>query len=412
MQWYRQMQPEERSSFWACFGGWALDAMDVQLYAVVIPTLIAAWGLTKAQAGLLGTVALIVSSVGGWLAGILADRYGRVRVLQITIIWFSVFTFLSGFTNSYEQLFVTRALQGLGFGGEWAAGAVLIAETVDARYRGKAVAAVQSGWSVGYGAAAIAFAILFNIFPANQAWRYLFFIGLAPAALVFVIRRVVKEPKIYVATRKQIEAGAEEAKFWDIFRPPYTSHTLFASLLVMGILGGNYTVLTWLPTYLRTVRHLSYTNTGSFLLVNILGSFCGYIVGGYLTDFLGRRRAFMALAISAAVTVVVYMFGATSNVAILFLGFPLGFFQSGVNAGCGSFLTELFPTRIRGSAQGFCYNAGRGIGSVFPTLVGVLGERMALGQAIGVGAVVAYSLVVFAAFILPETKAKVLAVYA
>ena len=412
MQWYRQMQPAERSSFWACFGGWALDAMDVQLYAVVIPTLIAAWGLTKAQAGLLGTVALVVSSVGGWLAGILADRYGRVRVLQITILWFSVFTFLSGLASSYEQLFVTRALQGLGFGGEWAAGAVLIAETVDARYRGKAVAAVQSGWSVGYGAAAIAFAVLFNVFPASQAWRYLFFLGLAPAALVFFVRRFVQEPKVYVETRKKIEGGAEAAKFWDIFRPPFTANTLLASLLVTGILGGNYTVLTWLPTYLRTVRHLSYTNTGSFLLVNILGSFCGYITGGYLTDFLGRRRAFMTLAVAAAVIVVVYMFGATSNTAILFLGFPLGFCQSGVNAGCGSFLAELFPTRLRGSAQGFCYNAGRGIGAIFPTLVGVLAARMPLGQATGVGAVIAYSLVVFSAVLLPETKAKVLAVYA
>ena len=114
MEWYGQMKQQERRAFWACFGGWALDAMDVQMYAVVVPTLIALWGMTKAQAGLVGTVALIVSSIGGWIAGILADRYGRVRVLQITILWFSLFTFLSGLTNSFNQLLIARALQGLG----------------------------------------------------------------------------------------------------------------------------------------------------------------------------------------------------------------------------------------------------------------------------------------------------------
>ena len=411
MEWYRAMRTHERRALWACFGGWALDAMDVQMYAVVIPTLIAVWGLTRAQAGLLGTVTLVVSSVGGWIAGILADRYGRVRVLQLTILWFSLFTFLSGLTTSYAQLFGARALQGLGFGGEWAAGAVLIAETVDARYRGKAVAAVQSGWSVGYGTAALLFALLFNLFPAAQAWRYLFFVGLSPALLVFVVRRYVQEPAVYVATRQQIQAGAEKTPFWDIFRPPLAGTTLLASLLTLGILGGNYNVLTWLPTYLRTVRHLSYTNTGGFLLVNILGSFSGYLVGGYISDTLGRRRAFMLLAVAAALTVLVYMFVATSNGAILVLGFPLGFFQSGVNAGVGAFLAELFPTRLRGSAQGFCYNAGRGIGALFPTGVGLLSERIPLGQAIGINATLAYALVILAAWRLPETKAKELKVY-
>ena len=369
MEWYGQMKQQERRAFWACFGGWALDAMDVQMYAVVVPTLIALWGMTKGQAGLVGTVALIVSSIGGWIAGILADRYGRVRVLQITILWFSLFTFLSGLTNSYNQLLIARALQGLGFGGEWAAGAVLIAETVQARYRGKAVAAVQSGWSVGYGTAALLFTIFFNLFPAQQAWRYLFFAGLLPAVLVFFVRRFVKEPEIYVATRRKIEAGAQAPRTWEIFLPPTGVTTILSTLLVMGILGGNYNILTWLPTYLRTVRHLSITNTGAFLLVNIAGSFFGYIIGGYIADIIGRRLSFMLFACAATITVIVYMFAAVNNTMILVLGFPLGFFPSALNAGVGAFLSELFPTRIRGTAQGFAYNAGRGIGAFFPALV-------------------------------------------
>jgi len=411
MEWYGQMKQQERRAFWACFGGWALDAMDVQMYAVVVPTLIALWGMTKGQAGLVGTVALIVSSIGGWIAGILADRYGRVRVLQITILWFSLFTFLSGLTNSYNQLLIARALQGLGFGGEWAAGAVLIAETVQARYRGKAVAAVQSGWSVGYGTAALLFTIFFNLFPAQQAWRYLFFAGLVPAVLVFFVRRFVREPEIYVATRRKIADGAQAPRTWEIFLPPTGVTTILSTLLVMGILGGNYNILTWLPTYLRTVRHLSITNTGAFLLVNIAGSFFGYIIGGYIADIIGRRLSFMLFACAATITVIVYMFAAVNNTMILVLGFPLGFFPSALNAGVGAFLSELFPTRIRGTAQGFAYNAGRGIGAFFPALVGRFGDRFPLGEVIGVVAAVAYSLVIVAALLLPETKAKELAVY-
>ena len=150
--WFSDMSTRERRTFWACFSGWALDAMDVQLYAVAMPTLIGLWGLSRAEAGMLGTSALIFSSLGGWLAGMLADRIGRVKVLQITILWFSVFTFLSGLANSYEQLLVLRSLQGLGFGGEWAAGAVLMAEVINPKVRGRAVGTVQSGWAVGYGA--------------------------------------------------------------------------------------------------------------------------------------------------------------------------------------------------------------------------------------------------------------------
>src|SRR5262245_44437653 len=153
--WFTDLTARERRTFWACFGGWALDAMDVQLYAVVMPTLIGLWSLSRTQAGVLGTSALIMSSVGGWLAGMLADRVGRVKVLQITILWFSFFPFLSGLANSYDQLLVIRSLQGLGFGGEWAAGAVLMAEVIKPNVRGRAVGCVQGGWSVGYGAATL-----------------------------------------------------------------------------------------------------------------------------------------------------------------------------------------------------------------------------------------------------------------
>jgi MFS family permease len=159
LRWYQELSTKERRTFWACFAGWALDAMDVQLYSLVIATLSLLWSISRGDAGLLATATLLSSSLGGWLVGILADRFGRVRMLQITILWFSVFTFLCAFATSYAQLFLFRSLQGFGFGGEYAAGAVLIGEIIRSEHRGKGNGIVHSGWAVGWGAAVTAYAV-------------------------------------------------------------------------------------------------------------------------------------------------------------------------------------------------------------------------------------------------------------
>src|SRR5262249_36560716 len=113
--WYRELTPPEKRTFWACFGGWALDAMDVQIFSFVIPAIVAAFAISNTDAGFIGTVTLLTSAFGGWFAGALADRFGRVRTLQITIVWFAFFTFLCGFAQNYTQLLIFRALMGLGF---------------------------------------------------------------------------------------------------------------------------------------------------------------------------------------------------------------------------------------------------------------------------------------------------------
>ena len=415
--WFSDMSRRERRTFWACFSGWALDAMDVQLYAVAMPTLIGVLAMTRAQAGMLATSALILSSAGGWMAGMLADRIGRVKVLQITILWFSVFTFLSGFANSYEQLLVLRSLQGLGFGGEWAAGAVLMAEVISPKARGRAVGCVQSGWSVGYGAAALLFTAMFSWFPPEVAWRYLFFVGILPGFAVLFIRRNVEEPEIFLAAKqaeaKQAAQGTQrKSVLLDIFKPPLLRSTAVASLLAAGTLGGNYTILTWLPTYLRTVQNLNVLSTGSYLGVNIFGSFLGYVVTAHLSDLLGRRRTFALCAVCASVTVAVYMLVPASQTVTLLLGFPLGFFQSGIVAGMGATFAELFPTYVRATGQGFSYNFGRGVGSLMPTIVGVLAATMALNEAIGICALFSYALVLVAVVLLPETRARALTAHA
>lgn len=408
-KWFWSLSSRERHTFWACFGGWALDAFDVQIYALVMPTLIAIWGLSRGQAGTLGTVALLMSAVGGWIAGILADRIGRVRVLQVTILWYAFFTLLSGFTSSYDQLLVVRSMQGLGFGGEWAAGAVLMAEVIPARVRGRAVGCVQGGWPIGYGGAVILCTALFSFFPSAEAWRYAFFIGILPALATLAMRRSVKDLDIFVEAKA---SSAPKGSLLDVFRPPLIRRTAAASLLAAGALGGSYTILIWLPTYLRQVEHLSVLHTGSYLGLNIFGSLLGYVICAHLSDAIGRRLTFAIMAIAAAGTVAVYTLVSITSMETLVLGFFLGFFQSGIVAGMGATFAELFPTNVRGNAQGFSYNFGRGIGAAMPALVGYVGTTTHLGTAIGGFAVVSYALVLLAILMLPETRGKELLNYA
>ena len=258
--WLKELDGRERKTLIAAAGGWATDSVDVMVFTYVVPTLMAVWGMTKIEAGWITTATVISSAIGGWLAGVLADRFGRVRILQLTIAWFAFFTFLCGFTNSFEQLLITRSLQGLGFGGEWAVGSVLIGEMIRPQHRGKAVGTMQSGWAVGWGVANLLFLLLYSVLPEHLAWRAMFWAGILPALLVLYIRRNVQEPEVYSATRtKTKERGSH---FLEIFSPGLLKTTVLTSLMITGMMAGYFAVFFWLPTFLKTERGLSVLNTG------------------------------------------------------------------------------------------------------------------------------------------------------
>ncbi len=406
--WYRHTNASERRAFWSCKIGYALDAMDTQFLSFAIPALIASWGLTNGQAGLIGTVTLLASALGGWLAGILSDRIGRVKTLQITILWFAAFTVACAFAQNYDQLLVARGLMGLGFGGEWTAGAVLIGEVMRPRDRGKAVGLVQAGWAIGWAVSAGLFTLVFSLLPADTAWRVLFALGVLPAPFVIFIRRFVEEPDVHRQQQARDASAADPAaragSFLDIFARDIRGITLRTAILATGTQGGYYAITTWLPTYLKNEQHLSVVGTGGYLAVIIAGSYAGYLCGAYLSDRFGRRLTFVAFALASTVIALTYTRVPMSNGLLLALGFPLGFSASGIFAGMGAFMTELFPTRIRGSGQGFCYNFGRAVGATFPFLIGHVAQKMTLGAAIGSFAATAYAVVILAALALPETR--------
>jgi MFS family permease len=383
--WFAELNAKERRTMGACFGGWALDAFDVQMYSFVIPTVIALWGLSRGEAGLIGTVTLLISSLGGWFSGTLADRFGRVRMLQITILWYSVFTFLCAFAQNFEQLFVLRALHGLGFGGEWAAGAVLMGEVIRDKYRGRGVGLVQTGWAIGWGASALIYTALYAFLPEAIAWRVLFAIGLLPAGLVFWIRRHIEEPEIFRDTRDRNPVGISH--LFAAFRGPHL----------------------WMPTYLRTVRGLSATSTGGFLLVQILGALFGFLLGAYLSDAIGRKWTFMWSAIGSFLMILIYMFVPMENMMLLFAGIPLFTIFLMKFPPMGPFMTELYPTGVRGTAQGFCYNAGRALGSFLPAVVGFVSQSLPLGTTIALFSAFASAIMVVMLLLLPETRGRSLA---
>ncbi len=218
--------------------------------------------------------------------------------------------------------------------------------------------------------------------------------------------RNVSDPEIYVATRRARDAGHDHSHFLQIFASPHLKTTVLGSVLCSGMLGGYYAITTWLPTYLKTVRHLSVFNTSGYLVVLIVGSFTGYIVGAILCDRIGRRASFILFAAGSFLLGMAYTMLPITDDAMLLLGFPLGIVVQGIFAGVGAYLSELYPNALRGSGQAFCYNLGRGIGSFFPILVGTLSQSMTLVKAMGLVAGSGYLLVIVAALCLPETKGK------
>jgi MFS family permease len=404
--WLLETTVRERRTLLAGFLGYGLDGFDYMIYTFVIPTLLTAWHMSKADAGYIATAALLTSAAGGWAAGVMADRFGRVTLLQVTVAWFAVFTFMSGFAHSFWQLLVARAMQGFGFGGEWAVGAVLIAETIDARHRGKASGLVQSSWAVGWAAAAVAFWGIYALVSPEQGWRILFWIGILPALLIVYLRRRVEESPVYLRMRRRTRTRTNAAGPLDIFRRPLRRTTLLASLMCCGMMGAYYSVTTWLPTYLKNERHLSVLGTSGYLLVLIAGSFAGYLTGAWLSDALGRRRCFILFALGGALLIFTYTWIPITDEEMLALGFPLGFFLSGIFSGTGAFLAELYPSAARGSGQGFCYSAGRAVGAFCPALIGAWSAHSSLGAGIGAMTAAAYGVVVAAAWFLPETRGR------
>jgi len=406
--WLKDLNPTERRTMTACWAGWTLDGFDQQLYSFVVPTMMAVWGLSAATAGSIGMVTLLTSSFGGWVAGALSDRFGRVKMLQVSIIWYSVVTGLCGLAQNFEQLFWLRAFHGIGFGGEWAAGSVLIGEVIRDRYRGRAVGFVQTGAAFGPGLASLVYAGLYAVLPETEAWRVLFFVGIVPALLVLWIRRSIPES----ASFQDRQAAGHKATFaqaFAAFRGVYLWTTVKITLMAAGAQGGVFAVQFWMTAYLRNERHVSASTAGLFFFVQMIGALIGFLIGAYVSDAFGRKWTFGISAITTFVMVNLYIFVPMGDTALLICGVPLSIAILMKFSAMGPFMTEMFPTAVRGTAQGFCYNGGRAVGAIFPTAVGFGVAYMPLGASIALFCSLACLLMLAMLLILPETRGREIA---
>ena len=403
--WYSQVTGRQWKTLFAAQLGWMLDAMDVMFYAFALGAIQREFSLSSAQAGGLASVTLIASAIGGVLFGLFADRFGRARSLVYSIIAYSIFTALTATATSVFALILWRSLVGLGMGGEWSAGSVLVSETWPADHRGKAIGIMQSGWAIGYIFAAI---IAAAVLPW-LGWRALFVIGVLPAIVTIWIQRQIPEPEIW----KQNKATKQHQPFSQlaiIFSRPFVKRTLIASMLTTFVLFAYWGLFTWMPSFLaRPVEQggagLGIVKSSTWIIPMQIGAFFGYLLFGFFADRYGRRRVFLAFLLIAALIVPLYGQLARHETALLLLGPLIGFFGHGYFSVFGAMLAELFPTNIRGTAQGLTYNVGRAVSALAPYSVGALADLYGIGSALAVTAAF-FLLGAATMFLLPETKGK------
>jgi MFS family permease len=410
MGWYGEADGRTRRVFWTCAAGWAMDSADSTVYQYLIPLLSAALGMTLVQATGIASVNFFAAAIGGWTGGMLCDRFGRARVLQFTILWFSFFSFASGFVQDYHQLLAVRILQGLGFGAEWAVGAVLLGEIIAPQHRGKALGAVHSGAAVGSGIAALLAGPVAAAFPPDIGWRVAFWLGILPAVLIFSIRRGSDDSELFKRARERQAAASVRTHGAAIFSPRRLRVTLLATLLSLGTQGAAYSVANFLTVFMTAERHLDPKTAGICVMFNSLGGFFGFLVNGHLSDRVGRRSVFRLFGLGFLLMASIYLLSPIGgNVALLIaIGMVYGFFQFGMYASFGPYFTELFPTELRGSGQSFAYNAGRAGAALFFMGVPLLARQVPLTTAMAVFAISGVVLAAFSTLFLPETVGRAL----
>jgi len=373
---FGELTRDQWRAFAATFLGWMFDGFDFTVLTFILIDIQKTFAVDAVLAGALGTVTLVMRLVGGVVSGTMADRWGRKLPLMLSILWLSIFALLSGFSTSYQMLFALRALFGIGMGGVWAAGMPLTLEHWPAHLRGTASGLLQGGFAWGFILAAFAFRFIYPVFGDAglfAGWRVMLSIGVVPVLLVPWIAARVPESPVWLARRSAVAAAgrAEQTPVVRLFQRDLIGTTLQCAALMTAFMFSYYAITFWYATLLRSrgLEPLPY------LVTLNLGQALGNPVWGWISDRrLGRRGAVTTAALLGVAAVPLYALGMSGTT--MWLGaVVMGICGIGIWGMAPTYLTERFPTIVRGVGPGLAYHAGAAIGSVTPTIIGVLQQQ-------------------------------------
>ena len=397
-----QVDSKAMKALWGSAIGYAMDGFDLLILGFMLRAISADLQLTTTQSASLVTATLVGAVAGGLLFGMLSDRLGRVRVLTWTIVLFAVFTGLCAFAQGYWDLLFYRTIAGLGLGGEFGIGMALVAEAWPASKRARASSYVGLGWQVGVLAAALLTPLLL---PAI-GWRGMFAIGVLPAIAAYFIRKSLHEPDVFVRNAARPQT-ASPLKL--LVKDSETAKLSLGMVILCSVQNfGYYGVMIWLPNYLSTRFGYGLTQSAVWTAVTIGGMAAGIFVFGHIADRIGRRPAFLAYMLGAAIMVVGYS-RLTDPMALLVAGAVMGFFVNGMLGGYGALISELYPTAARATAQNVLFNIGRAVGGFGPVVVGALSLAYGFETAIALLAILYVVDIIALWMLIPERRGAELA---
>lgn len=383
--------------------GLCLDVMDWQFLSMAAPAITKEFGYSSTLMGVLLGAALIGAGIGGFFSGWLADKIGRVKAVSIMILWYSFFTCIFPLgAGNFALMLILRILAGIGLGGEWGVGNTMVAEIVPRRYRILASSFIQTGFAVGPLLAAVLSAA---IIP-NYGWRWLFYIGVAPALLALVIRLGIPEPPAWRELQEKARKGQEVGlgQLGRLLSEDYRRRTLLCFFMVLCTIMAYWASMSWIPSWLATARGMTIVKSAGYLVAMNLGGIVAFILFGLIADRWGRKPpAYLALVGS---TIIVPIFVSINNPTLLLWMSPVyAFITYPVFGLYGGYLSELFPTEIRGLAVGGIYNFGRFFSFFGPYLLGWITSISSMTTAIGLTSIL-YALSIIPLAMLPETIVK------
>lgn len=354
----------------ASVAGLTLEGMDIMFISFAMTMIIAEFHIDLATGGLISSITNIGMLIGGILFGVLADKYGRVKVFTYTVLLFAVGTALTGLATNIEQVYLFRFIAGLGAGGEYGIGMALVAEAWPKNKQGRASSYVSVGAQYGV----ILAALLSAVILPTLGWRALFFVGVVPVIFAFIVRKNLDESPEWLEAQKLKKASnkREKNKLGQLFNSPKTTFTTIALMIMATVqIAGYNGLMIWLPSMLQQSQGLSVSGSALWTISTAVGMIIGMLTFGQFLDRFGTKRAFGIFLLASACAVFIYAY-ATGSAGVLIGGAIVGFFSNGMFAGYGALIGGLYPTEIRSTATNTIFNFGRAVGGFSPILVGYI----------------------------------------